>query len=57
VIWDFQSEEQRNRFVPAHNQITEEGQRLLGPEFVEANKKIHTFVMGWPYTDYVALGE
>jgi hypothetical protein len=56
AIWEIPSVEQRDRFVPAPDQITEEGLRLLGPEFDEANKKLDTYVMGWPFTDYIQQG-
>ena len=57
VIWEIPSEEQRNRFVPAPDKITEEALRLLGPEFGEMNKKLDTYVIGWPSTDYIVQGE
>ena len=56
LIWEIPSVEQRNRFVSAPDQITEEGQRLLGPEFAEMNKKLDAYVTGWPYTDYIEQG-
>ena len=57
VIWEIPSVEQRDRFTPVPDQITEEGLRLLGPEFDELNKKLDTYVTGWPYTDYIVQGE
>ena len=56
VIWEIPSVEQRDRFVPDQDQITEEGRRLLGPEFDEMNKKLDTYVTGWPFTDYIEQG-
>lgn len=58
VIWEFPSVEQRNHSMPEHkDEFTEEGLLLLGPEFDELNKKLDTYVTGWPSTDYIVLGE
>ncbi len=53
VIWELPSVESRDRIVPSEDHITEEGKRLLGPGFDEANKKLDTYVVGWPFTDYI----
>ncbi len=57
VIWEIPSIESRDRISRSEGQLTEEGQRLLGPEFEVLNKKLDTFVTGWPYADYVELGK
>ena len=58
VIWEFPSVEQRNYFMPEHkDEFTEEGLRLLGPEFDKLNEKLDTYVTGWPSTDYIVQGE
>ncbi len=57
AIWEIPSVEQRDRFNPADDQLTEEAVRLLGPEFDEINKKLDTYVTGWPFTDYIVQGE
>jgi hypothetical protein len=56
VMWEVPSVEQRDRFAPAPHQITEEGQRLLGPEFEETSKLLFTYVTDWPFTDYIEQG-
>ncbi len=56
VIWEVPSVEQRDRYVLDLGKLTEEGSRLLGPEFEELNKKLDTYITGWPYTDYVEQG-
>ena len=56
VIWEIPGVEQRDRFVPGPGQVNEEGRRLLGPEFSEMNRKLDTYVTGWPYTDYIEQG-
>ena len=53
VIWEIPSVEQRNRFTPPQEDITEEALLLLGPEFEELNKKLDTYVTDWPFTDYI----
>ena len=57
AIWEMPSVDQRDRFVTGLGQVNEEGLRLLGPEFAEMNEELHTYVMGWPYTDYIVQGE
>jgi hypothetical protein len=57
VIWEMPSVEQRDLFAPVPDQVSEEGLQLLGPEFDELNKKLDTYVTGWPYTDYIVQGE
>ena len=42
--------------VPVDGQFSEEGLRLLGPDFQMLNEKLDTFIVGWPNTDYVELG-
>jgi hypothetical protein len=56
VIWEIQTVDQRDRYCPSNDVINEEGLRLLGPEFDVANKKLDTYVTGWPNTDYVEQG-
>ena len=57
VIWEWPSVEQCNRFMPEHiGEFTEEGLRLLGPEFDELNKKLDMYTTDWPFTDYVVQG-
>ena len=50
AIWEIPTVEQRDRFQPALDQLTEEAKRLLGPEFDEIDKKLYTYVTGWPTT-------
>ena len=57
VIWEIPSIEARDRISLGKGQLTDEGQRLLGPEFQVLNKKLDTFVSGWPFNDYVELGK
>ena len=56
VIWELPSVESRDRIVPESGTISEEGLRLLGPNFPKLNEKLDTFVTGWPFTDYIELG-
>ena len=56
VIWELPSVEARDRITHGKGQLTEEGQRLLGADFQVLNKKLNTFVIGWPNTDYIELG-
>jgi hypothetical protein len=56
VIWEILSVEDRDRFVPEEDKLSEECLQLLGPEFDILNKKLDTFVAGWPSTDYIELG-
>ena len=55
VIWEIPSVESRDRISLGKGQLTEEGQRLLEPEFQVLNKKLDTFVTGWPSVDYVEI--
>ena len=55
VIWEMPSVESRDRIVQDDEQLTEEGQRLLEPDFQVLNQKLDTFVTGWPYADYIEL--
>ena len=57
VIWELPSIESRDRIVPEPGTISEEGLRLLGPNFQKLNEKLDTLVTGWPFTDYVELGK
>jgi hypothetical protein len=56
VIWEIPSVEARDRITLGKGQLTEEGKRLLEPDFQTLNQKLNTFVIGWPYTDYIELG-
>ena len=56
VIWEMPSVESRDRIVREDGQLTEEGKRLLEPDFQILNKKLDTFVTGWPDTNYIELG-
>lgn len=56
VIWEMPSVESRDRIMPAEGGLTDEGRRLLEPEFSVLGKKLNTFVTGWPYTHYIELG-
>jgi hypothetical protein len=56
VIWEIPSVESRDRFSPEEDQLSEVCLQLLGPEFELLNKKLDTFVVGWPNTDYIELG-
>jgi hypothetical protein len=54
VIWEIPSVEQRDRFTKGEaGNLTEEGQRLLGSDFDEMNKKLDTYIVDWPFTDYI----
>ena len=55
VIWEMSSVELRDRVVQSDGQLTEEGKRLLEPDFQILNKKLDTFVTGWPHTGYIEL--
>jgi len=55
VIWAIPSVEVRDRVVQGEGQLTAEGQGLLEPDFQVLNKKLDTFVTGWPSTDYIEL--
>lgn len=57
LIWEIPSVEQRDRFAPTPDQITEEGLRVLGPEFNEMSKKFYSYLKDWPFTDYIEQGE
>ena len=56
VIWEIPSVEARDRITLGKGQLTEEGKRLLEPDFQTLNNKLNTFVTGWPSTAYVELG-
>ncbi len=56
VMWELPSVESRDRIAPEPGRISEEGLRLLGPNFPKMNEKLDTFVAAWPDTDYVELG-
>ena len=56
VIWEMPSVESRDRIMQRDGQLTAEGQRLLEPDFQTLNKKLDTFVTGWPFADYIELG-
>lgn len=56
VIWEMPSLESRDRITSGKGQLTEEGQRLLEPDFQVLNQKLDTFVTGWPSTSYIELG-
>jgi hypothetical protein len=56
IIWEMPSVETRDRIVPANGSLTEEGKRLLGPNFDKMNQKLDTFITGWPNTAYIELG-
>ena len=55
VIWEMPSVESRDGIVRDDEQLTEEGKRLLEPDFQVLNQKLDTFVTGWPHTDYIEL--
>ena len=42
VIWELPSVESRYRVCPARGQISEEGLRLLGPDWDKLNEKLNT---------------
>ena len=43
--------------VPADGKISEEGLRLLGPDWEMLNEKLNTYITGWPNTSYVEIGK
>jgi hypothetical protein len=53
VIWEVPSVEQRDRFVKGPGDLTEEGKRLLGADFAEMGKILDTYIVDWPFTDYI----
>ncbi len=55
VIWELPSVESRNRIIHETDGITEEGWKLLGPNFAKMNEKLDTYIKGWPFTDYIEL--
>ena len=55
VIWELPSVESQNRIVKEPGVLTEEGMKLLGPNFAKMNEKLDTFIKGWPFTDYIEL--
>jgi hypothetical protein len=55
VIWEMPSVESFYRIITKTGDITEEGMKLLGPNFAKMNEKLDTFVTGWPSTDYIEL--
>jgi hypothetical protein len=57
MIWEWASVESRDRVFPPQGQISEEGLRLLGPDWEKLSKKLNTFITGWPNTDYVEIGK
>jgi hypothetical protein len=57
VIWEQPSVESRDRVSPAQGQISEEGLRLLGPDWDALNAKLNTYITGWPNTSYVEIGK
>ncbi len=56
VIWEIPSLESRVQITCGKGQLTEEGKRLLKPDFQILNKKLDTFVTGWASTAYIELG-
>ena len=56
VIWEIPSAESRDQIMQGDGQLTEEGKRLLEPDFQVLNAKLDTFINGWPFTDYIELG-
>ena len=57
VIWELPSVESRDRVISADGPISEEGLRLLGPDWDKLKERLNTFITGWPYTDYVEIGK
>jgi hypothetical protein len=57
VIWEIASVEERDRYVSASGQLTKEGSQLLGADFDALNKRLDTYITGWPFTDYVEIGK
>ena len=57
VIWEIPSVESRDRVSPTPDQVSEEGLRLLGPDWDRLNEKLDTFITGWPGTTYVEIGK
>ena len=58
AITEIPSVESRHRFMPkTTGEFTEEGLRLLGPEFDELNKKLDKYVTDFPMTDYIEQGK
>jgi hypothetical protein len=55
AIWEIESVEARDRIASAIKGWTEEGLRLLGPEFQRLNEKYDTYVAQLGSTDYVEL--
>ncbi len=57
VIWEIDSLEALNRISPSEGEISEEGMRLLGPEFLVLNEKYDTLAAQLIVTDYIELGK
>jgi hypothetical protein len=57
VIWEIASVQERDRYVSAPGQLTEEGSRLLGADFDTLNERLDTYIAGWPFTDYIEIGK
>jgi hypothetical protein len=58
VIWELPSVESRDRVRPvAGGPISEEALRLLGPDWDALNKRLSTYIEGFPFTDYVEIGK
>lgn len=56
AMWEIPSIEARDRIAPEPGKVSEEGLRLLGPEFRPLGEKLGSIVMEWPSTDYIELG-
>jgi hypothetical protein len=57
VMWEMDSVEARDRYVPTRGVLTDEAKQALGPTFRPLSDKLGTSVMSWPFTDYVELDE
>ena len=51
------SVESRDRVTPTYGQVSEEGLRLLGPDWDKLNEKLDTLIAWLPNTDYVEIGK
>lgn len=56
VLWEIPSVESRDCIMPAPGRISDEGIRLIGPEFQLLGDALDAYVADWPFTDYVELG-
>lgn len=55
VIWEVESVESRNRYIPVPGEFSQEMRDLLEPDFTRLGEKLSMYIEGWPFTDYIVL--